>query len=252
MKKLILLIGLLAGCDSPAQQQFSTGLVMPKNWSKTAHFANPPMMLDLPAHYDLRDLNLAPPKNQLSCGSCWAFSTMTVMQDAMKVKKNINYSGSEQYLLSCNKMGFSCQGGFFAHDMHVAPGSVAESAYPYTGRDSACKGGLKYPRKLSSWSYIPGGENGPAPVDAIKAAIVQYGSVAAGVYVDSAFQSYRGGVFSTCSKGEPNHAITLVGWGKGYWILKNSWGTGWGEKGYMRISFNCNQVGVAANYVILP
>jgi hypothetical protein len=90
-------------------------------------------------------------------------------------------------------------------------------------------------------------------VDAIKNAIYNYGPVAAAVCVDRYFQAYTGGIFTDpvpCR--QVNHAIVLVGWDDagGYWILRNSWGTSWGEQGYMRIAYGTSQVGYAANYVV--
>ena len=102
-------------------------------------------------------------------------------------------------------------------------------------------------------------------VTAIKQAIATYGPISAAVCVGSQFQSYTGGVFSTdesasCGTSKVNHAIVLVGWddNQGTWILRNSWGTWWGElaggttgseKGYMRIKYGISNVGYAANYV---
>lgn len=80
----------------------------------------------------------------------------------------------------------------------------------------------------------------------------QYDPVTTGIAVDSYFQSYTGGVFNYNYTGEVNHGINLVGWddNKGAWILKNSWGTGWGENGYMYIKYGVSRVGKAAAYVV--
>jgi cathepsin L len=96
-------------------------------------------------------------------------------------------------------------------------------------------------------------------VDKIKQAIQTYGPVAAAVYVGSYFQSYTGGVFDKnessnggfCGCSAPsqvNHAIVLIGWddSKQAWLLRNSWGPGWGESGYMWIKYGASQVGYAA------
>ena len=87
----------------------------------------------------------------------------------------------------------------------------------------------------------------------IKNAIYTYGAVAAAVYVGTPFQYYTSGVFNDCRRRpkSPNHAIQLVGWddAKGAWLMKNSWGTGWGENGFMWIAYGCDNVGYAAAYV---
>jgi hypothetical protein len=78
--------------------------------------------------------------------------------------------------------------------------------------------------------------------------------VAVGVHVNSAFSGYGGGVFNACYDGTVNHAVALVGWddsqgSDGVWILRNSWGSWWGEDGYMRIEYECSRVGYAAALV---
>jgi hypothetical protein len=94
-------------------------------------------------------------------------------------------------------------------------------------------------------------------VDQIKSAIYTYGPVTAGVCAGSAWDDYSGGVFSTnetsqCDGGT-NHQIILVGWddnsGNGYWILRNSWGAGWGINGYMYITYNTSRVGEGTSWV---
>lgn len=191
-------------------------------------------------------------KNQGSCGSCWAFSTCAQFEAAIKIKSGTNVDLSEQNLVSCNSSGWGCNGGWFAHDYHITPGAVLESCFGYTALDSPCKTTCAYPYKLSGWSYI-GGSNSVPSTTAIKTAIYTYGSVAAAVYVDNFFQAYKTGVYNHCKRVRGvNHAIILCGWddAKGAWLMKNSWGTSWGEKGFMWIKYGCDNVGYGANYVI--
>jgi len=87
---------------------------------------------------------------------------------------------------------------------------------------------------------------------AIKNAIHTYGPVAVAVCVDSAFQNYSGGIFApTKPCRNVNHGVVLTGWDDAnqYWIMRNSWGTSWGESGYMRIRWGASQIGYAASYV---
>jgi len=92
---------------------------------------------------------------------------------------------------------------------------------------------------------------------------MEYGVVDAAVYAGSAFSAYSGGIYqdskTSCSSNpcyytETNHIIALVGWddngGDGYWILRNSWGTGWGENGYMRIKYTSARVACEAAYLV--
>ncbi len=193
-----------------------------------------------------------PIKNQASCGSCWAFSTCAQTETAILKNTGQTVNLSEQWLVSCNNDGWGCSGGWFAFGYHVNPGAALESCFPYTATDAPCYTGCPYPYDINSWSYVGNSSSVPS-TDAIKNAIYTYGGVAAAVYVNSNFQAYTSGVFNGCSwfVWSVNHAIQLVGWddSKGAWLLKNSWGTGWGENGFMWIKYGCNKVGYAACYV---
>ena len=198
-----------------------------------------------------------PIKNQASCGSCWAFSTIAGLEAAIKFRNGVTYDLSEQHLVSCNPYGWGCNGGFFAFDMIVPsmgyyPGAMPETCFPYTALDSACSycaSPTWYP--VASWAYV-GASNSVPSVDAIKNAIYTYGSVSVGFYVDRYFQAYTGGIFTSCKRKVKNinHAVILCGWddATGAWLMKNSWGTGWGEDGFMWIKYGCNNVGYAACY----
>jgi hypothetical protein len=134
------------------------------------------------------------------------------------------------------------------------PGAVLNASKPYTGTDSSCGGPYNHPYKLTNWAYV-GSEEAVPTIDEIKQAIYTYGPISAAVYAGPNFQAYSGGIFNTNESGQINHAIVLVGWNddlgpdNGYWILRNSWGTSWGESGYMRIRYGMNQVGYAANFI---
>ena len=195
-------------------------------------------------------------RDQGNCGSCWAFGTVGAFESSLLINSSLTTDLSEQYLVSCNTNGWSCSGGWWAHDYHVAPGAVAETAFPYTASNSTCVSSLAHPYQLNSWRYISDSYSVPS-ADAIKQAIYTYGPVSAAVCVGSGFQRYTGGVFATdetsaCGWGQVNHAIVLVGWNdtENTWILRNSWGTSWGESGYMRIARNVSNVGYSANYVV--
>jgi hypothetical protein len=132
----------------------------------------------------------------------------------------------------------------------VNPGAVYESDFPYVASNSECKTNLRHPYKIDSWAYI--GNSDIASVDSIKQAILDYGPVCSAVAVDGAFQAYAGGIFKGTAT-NVNHAVLLVGWNDaegGYWILRNSWGAGWGENGYMKIAYGANSVGYAANFIV--
>jgi cathepsin L len=99
----------------------------------------------------------------------------------------------------------------------------------------------------------------PAPAE-IKRALCEHGPLAVAVRVNDAFQAYSGGVFNAqdkACKGDGkcvNHAVTIMGWddSKQAWLVKNSWGTMWGEQGYMWIRYTSNDVGYGAAWVESP
>jgi Pyruvate/2-oxoacid:ferredoxin oxidoreductase delta subunit len=228
---------------------FRTGLKIPLGF-KPANIIKADLGEDLPATFDWRTkVQLAPIENQGNCGACWSFCTTATFQDVKRIFGETE-DLSEQYLLSCaNPTEWSCNGGFFGHDAHKSPrGAVLASEYPYTGTDSACKSGLNYRWKLTSWAYLPGGET--PTVNDIKAAIYKYGPISIGVAADSSFSNYSGGIFQGSGSTSLNHAVNLVGWGTDHWILRNSWGSGWGENGFMRIKFGANKVGAWANFIV--
>lgn len=192
-------------------------------------------------------------KNQGNCGSCWAFAAVGLLESMVLKNDGIEVDLSEQHMVSCNPWDWGCNGGYWPQDMLINPGSPLESCFPYTATDAPCKSTCPYPYSIQSWSFVT--EDYVVPdTELIKQAIYTYGAVQAGVYVDNFFQAYTSGVLNRCKKNATwtNHAIILVGWDDalGAWRLKNSWGTGWGESGYMWIKYGCDRVGEGANYYI--
>jgi len=216
--------------------------------------------IDLPARFDWRDsAGVTPVKNQLSCGSCWAFATVGVVESAIKLTDGIEENLSEQWLVSCD--GYGCNGGWLVFDYFIDygdkcldPGCPLESAFPYVAEQAPCL--CPYPGDryfIDAWWYV-GYEGGPADVPAIKNAMLQYGPVTSLVYASPEFDAYTGGVFNYCVAHEHNHFVTLVGWddnlgSEGAWILRNSYGPYWGENGYMYIEYGCNWIGTMAAFV---
>jgi hypothetical protein len=188
------------------------------------------------------------------------------LESNIKVKNGVEENLAEQYLVSCNTDGWGCGGGWWAHDYHwwkIPPGeseagAVLEEEFPYQANDVPCCGScpFNHPYELDSWSWVDGEWGVPSVAD-MKQAIYTYGPISAAICAGSAFGSYGGGVFETdeaCAFGV-NHAVALVGWDdsqgtNGVWILRNSWGSGWGESGYMRIGYGVSNVGYSANYIV--
>ncbi len=222
----------------------------------------------LPASFDWRDSGKMPKvRDQGGCGSCWAFATAGSFEPALMINKGFTtVNSSEQFLISCNREGWGCNGGWWAHDYEglkpgkndTQAGAVAESAFPYVAGDASCGGPYPHPYALENWYYV-GDMWGVPPADAIKAAIYNYGPVSSAICVGNAFSNYRGGVFSTneksvCGASDVNHGVVITGWNDAdnTWVIRNSWGSGWGENGYMRIKRGISNVGYAANYVVVP
>jgi predicted secreted protein len=220
---------------------------------------------ELPARYNVCDPGdgsfgrCTPIRDQGACGSCWAFATAGVFENVLYLANSSRVPDlSEQYLVSCNSEGWGCSGGSAAFeyyvDAYVSPetsaGAVYEADFPYLAQDASC-GALAHPHheKSSSWSWV----SAAGQVAAMKEAIQAHGPVWVTVCSDSSFSGYSGGVFKGSSCTAVNHAVVLVGWDDtqegGYWFVRNSWGSSWGEGGYMRIAYGANSLGSAAAYV---
>lgn len=239
------------------------GLIIPENWNQTQMAAklSPQETVDISAVFDWRELDACTPiKDQSACGACWAFAAAAVVESAVLIHTAEEEDISEQWLISCTDAG-SCNGGWYgqAFDYFISTpdycdqtGAVLEEDLPYEAdSETPCDCGYAYHYTLSSWAS-PG-----SSIEDIKRAIVEYGPVAVGVYTDEVFQSYKSGVFNASAEGGINHAVVLVGWDdnqgdQGIWFLRNSWGSGWGENGYMRIEYGCSGVGTAPAYVVFP
>ena len=220
----------------------------------------------LPSHFDWRDQGIVPPvRDQGMCGSCWAFGTVGIMESSLGKNGAGGVNLSEQFLVSCNKDGWSCNGGLTAHKYHynalgkaqTTVGAVLESVNPYSGTNGTCSGEYQKAYRLTGWKSVAGSESAIPTDDQIKSAIYTYGPVTAGVCAGSGWDYYTisSGVFATDEASEcgryANHQIILVGWddSEQCWILRNSWGTGWGMDGYMLIRYGISRVGEGTSWV---
>ncbi len=200
-------------------------------------------------------------RDQGYCGSCWAFSTVGPLESNILIRDGVAKDLAEQYLLSCNIDDWDCGGGWLAHDYHwwkyaysePGPGAVYEADFPYVARERRCGPPHPHHERIASWEYVDPSDPFAVPEIAdVKQAIYDHGPVSASMCVNTAFQYYSGGVFLGPGCTQINHGVVLVGWddNQGIWYLRNSWGTGWGENGYMRIGYGVSRIGFGAAYVV--
>lgn len=257
MKKILVI--LMALFAQQALGQHSTGLVKPRNWREGRTFLAP-AEVQLPSKWDWRDIpgGLMPIKNQKNCGSCWAFGSTAVMESAILIKDHVQKNISEQQMLSCNNLGYSCGGGYFDHQLQMN-GVNYTADYPYYAKDAACNQNVAKHEKIQDWAFVGGTDQKAPTTEQIKQAIYQYGPVAVTVTADNGMQRYSGWhLFKDSTSQETNHIVTLVGWNDtdvldgetGYWIMRNSWGAKWGSNGYMAIKYGAARIGEEATFVI--
>lgn len=240
------------------------GLQVPENWQQDAVFDPCLAKADLPEAFDWRALDgCTPVRNQRNCGSCWAFGSVGAIECNIKIRDSVTVDLSEQWLVSCNSDGWSCSGGWWAHkyycwdsDQCYESGAVMEVDFPYAAANLPCNCPYPHSYRIAS-SYYIGSPYGVPSVDAMKQAILDHGPISVAVASSDAMHAYTGGVFSYYAAGDINHAVVLVGWDdsqgrEGVWIMRNSWGSGWGEEGYMRIEYGASRIGYGAVYVNYP
>ncbi|MBN3317164.1 CATL1 protein, partial [Atractosteus spatula] len=208
-------------------------------------------------------------KNQGACGSCWAFSAVGALEGQHFRKTGKLVSLSEQNLVDCTKnkkyINYGCRGGLMDRAFKYIKdnkGIASDKSYPYTAKDN---GGCRYKpgQKAAScrgFRWVPHRNE-----RALRDAVAFIGPIS--VALDAGrrtFQFYRSGIYYDikCSK-TINHAVLAVGYGVSFfksahrcptkfWILKNSWGRQWGDKGYIRLARNYgNHCGIAS-YAVYP
>lgn len=194
---------------------------------------------------------VTPVRDQSACGSCWVFGTVGAFEGSYAIVNGPLIDASEQDVLSCSGGG-SCSGGWpnLAAGYLVSTGTATETVVPYTHTNGTCQSAVSRPYRAITWAYVA--SNGAQPtVQELKQALCDHGPLSVCVRVTSAFQAYTSGVFNESDMGSINHCVTMVGWddSKGAWLIKNSWGTGWGVSGYMWIKYGSNSIGKLALWV---
>jgi hypothetical protein len=214
---------------------------------------------------------VTPIRNQGNCGACWAFGSIAGLESATLLKMNIpgaNLNLSEQVVLSCSGGGSCESGGYIVTSFFQNTGVPFEYCYPYGGTDGSCgyacsnywAGTDNYKgtyQSIVSWGAAP-------TVDTLKNALYNYGPIVVRMEVYSGLYYYKSNVYSSWGNDEGGHIVLLVGYDdyNQCFIVKNSWGTGWGERGFFKIAYSevgtywtggASQFGsVAGCYTALP
>jgi cathepsin L len=200
--------------------------------------------------FSWRSFNAVTPiKDQGQCGSCWAFSATAAYESSNALQNNKTSDVSEQDLLDCSAET-NCVGNWVqnAFDRMVGAGAAADRAPPYHGQVGQC-GNLQRPYRAVVWAPLDADWSRVMSPQEIKANLCENGPIVAHIYATPSFLAYTSGVYSglepVTHESEGYHAILITGWNENEqaWEIKNSWGTGWGMRGFGKMRYGANLIG---------
>ncbi|XP_061165782.1 procathepsin L-like [Saccostrea echinata] len=229
-----------------------------RNGTSGASLYLPPSNIgDLPDSVDWRPKGYVTPiKNQGQCGSCWSFSATGSLEGQTFKKTGKLPSLSEQNLVDCSQKegNHGCQGGLMDDAFKYIKdnkGIDTEASYPYEAKNGKCR---------FNAANVGATDTGFTDIKSksesdLQSAVATVGPIS--VAIDAShmsFQLYKSGVYHEwfCSESRLDHGVLAVGYGtesgKDYWLVKNSWGESWGQKGYIMMSRNRhNNCGIATS-----
>jgi len=209
----------------------------------------------IPDAVDWRDEGIVTPvKDQKQCGSCWAFSTTGSMEGALAKASGELVSLSEQNLVDCDNVDAGCNGGLMenAFAWIIKNGGInTEDDYPYEGRDRSCR----FDEDKPTYTISDFVEINEKDEDDLTEKLATVGPVSVAIDAGKfSFQLYHEGVYyePSCSSTRLNHGVTAVGYGTldgdDFYHVKNSWGSGWGDGGYIKMARGrSNNCGIATD-----
>ncbi len=198
-----------------------------------------------PASFDAREewgKKIHPIMDQGRCGSCWAFGATEALSDRFAIETSHDVILSPQHLVSCDRNNYGCNGGYLDKAWNfMTKGVATNDCYPYTsggGSTGTCKSQCHDGSDFVLYKAKP--YEHPYSVDATMKTLQTNGPTEAAFTVYQDFMSYKSGVYEHKTGGIlGGHAIKCLGWGsedgKDYWLMANSWGTGWGMSGFFKI-----------------
>lgn len=212
---------------------------------------------EVPDEIDWRTEGLVTPvKNQGHCGSCYSFSATGALEGQWFKKTGKLISLSESQIVDCSRKNHGCSGGLmnYAWDyLAQAGGDETEEAYPYVAVKNSCHFQAQYvAAKVKGSLFVR-----PNNEDILKQVVGSFGPVSIAIFAGrNGFRHYKKGVYSDtiCRYYRPNHAVLIAGYGVDngtpYWLVKNSWGEGYGEGGYIKMVRGKNICNIASTPMV--
>jgi len=213
--------------------------------------------VEYPTSFDWREKGVVNAiKDQANCGSCWAFSTAQAIESAWAIKHSTLYSLSESNIVDCCTSCYGCNGGWPYEAVNYIVkkqngGLNSENDYPYHDYDESCKfDSSKTYTQTTGYTDIADEEDLATKISSVGVASVCIDAS------QSSFHLYTSGIYDEpkCSSYNLDHAVGCVGYGvegsTKFWIIRNSWGTDWGEAGYIRMLWKNNQCGVGSSAIL--